>query len=237
MWDQSTLTASGLLRQADGAFTKETYNINLNQPAKKGSIPNFQQSFFNCVGLTGRTRTPGSPKLGVDPVGVGSTNPVTVDLTGTGVPSVAGIWQTFAPNSLVVGLLNGDLSAKSTVKYPVGLNPATVLAGDFNGDGKHDIAVIYFGPDDGSAPGGVSLLIGNFAAGSLKTAVNYPTGASASKPRWRGTSMAMAAPISQLRDASGHVVILLGNADGTLSMRRFICRLDDLQFRCSGRWR
>jgi hypothetical protein len=54
-WDASSLTASGLLRQADGSFTEETYNINLNQPAKTGSVADFQQNFFNCVGLAARS--------------------------------------------------------------------------------------------------------------------------------------------------------------------------------------
>jgi serine/threonine protein kinase len=55
------------------------------------------------------------------------------------------------------------------VAYPVGTSPYTVVAGDFNGDGKLDLAVSNIGSND------VSVLLGN-GDGSFGKAVSYPAG-------------------------------------------------------------
>jgi len=70
---------------------------------------------------------------------------------------------------------NSDYTLRSASGYTVGAGVTGVLAGDFNGDGKHDVAAVYSGPDDNSAPGGISLLLGN-GDGTLQPAVNYPAG-------------------------------------------------------------
>src|SRR6266481_6798217 len=55
--------------------------------------------------------------------------------------------------------------------YPVGTTPAAVAVGDFNGDGKPDIAVANTGSDN------VSILLGN-GDGTFQPAVNYSAGCS-----------------------------------------------------------
>src|SRR5258708_24115405 len=55
--------------------------------------------------------------------------------------------------------------------YPVGTAPAFIVTGDFNGDGKVDIAVGNAGSND------VSILLGN-GDGTFKAAVNSPAGLS-----------------------------------------------------------
>ena len=55
------------------------------------------------------------------------------------------------------------------VNYPAGTSPAMTAFGDFNGDGKVDLAVANF--DSGN----VSVLLGN-GNGTFAAAVNYPTG-------------------------------------------------------------
>lgn len=55
--------------------------------------------------------------------------------------------------------------------FPVGMAPAFIVTGDFNGDGKMDIAVGNAGSND------VSILLGN-GDGTFKAAVNSPAGAS-----------------------------------------------------------
>src|SRR6202049_1746735 len=57
--------------------------------------------------------------------------------------------------------------------YPVGTSPAGIAVGDFNGDGKPDIAVANTGS------GNVSILLGN-GDGTFQPAVNYSAGNSPS---------------------------------------------------------
>lgn len=54
------------------------------------------------------------------------------------------------------------------MNYPVGYGPTSVVVGDFNGDGKPDLAVA----DNGS--GCVSILLGN-GDGTFRRQVNYTT--------------------------------------------------------------
>src|SRR3989441_4232860 len=62
-----------------------------------------------------------------------------------------------------------QLSFAVEATYPVGLAPFSVLAADFNGDGKQDLAVANFDSDNV----GVQLGADN---GTLQPAVNYPVG-------------------------------------------------------------
>jgi hypothetical protein len=92
--------------------------------------------------------------------------------------------------------------------YPAGDEPASVTTGDFDGDGRKDLAVA----NNGS--GNVSVLLGN-GDGTFKAAVNYAAG---NGPRSvttgdfdgdGGTDLAVA------NNGSGNVSVLLGNGDGT----------------------
>ena len=74
----------------------------------------------------------------------------------------------------------------AAVNYGVGTNPASAAAGDFNGDGKADLAVANAGSNN------VSVLLGN-GNGTFQAAVNY--GAGHILFRWRsGTSTGTARP-------------------------------------------
>src|ERR1700675_103643 len=53
--------------------------------------------------------------------------------------------------------------------YPVGTTPGAVATGDFNNDGKPDLAVANSGSND------ISILLGN-ADGTFQSAVNYSAG-------------------------------------------------------------
>ncbi len=63
-----------------------------------------------------------------------------------------------------------DLRPK--VDYAVGNRPNSVAVGDFNGDGKHDIAAT----NSGSGSNLVSVLLRNAANNGFDAAVNYVTG-------------------------------------------------------------
>src|SRR5215472_5126182 len=93
------------------------------------------------------------------------------------------------------------------VSYPVGTRPSIIITGDFNGDGKPDLAVANAGSND------ISVLLNN-GGGTFKAAVNSPAGAS---------PLGMVAGDLNgdgkldivVINSTGGVFLLLGNGDGT----------------------
>ena len=73
------------------------------------------------------------------------------------------------PGTVSVLLGKGDGTFQAPVKYTVGNTPRSVAVGDFNGDGKADLAVANLWD-------GVSVLLGN-GDGTFQAAVNYAAGA------------------------------------------------------------
>jgi hypothetical protein len=64
---------------------------------------------------------------------------------------------------------------KSAVSYPVGTAPLAVSVGDFNGDGKPDMAVANFGNPAAGDDGNVSILLGN-GDGTFQPALDVAAG-------------------------------------------------------------
>ena len=82
-----------------------------------------------------------------------------------------------------------------------------MAVGDFNGDGKADLAVANYDSNN------VSVLLGN-GDGTFQTAVNY--GAGMLPSRWRsGISMETERPTWPWPTPGINVSVLLGNGDGT----------------------
>ena len=96
--------------------------------------------------------------------------------------------------------------------YPVGTSPAAIAVGDFNGDGKIDIAVANTGSSD------VSILLGN-GDGTFRPAVNFSAGNNPQEIAvgdFNGDGkldLAVFQPGSN--GVAGSISILLGNGDGT----------------------
>ena len=69
------------------------------------------------------------------------------------------------PGSLYLLLGNGDGTFQSPVPYTAAefLSPISLVAGDFNGDGRLDLALIDDGNQDfgGTVPASVDVLLGN----------------------------------------------------------------------------
>src|SRR5439155_22354410 len=68
--------------------------------------------------------------------------------------------------------LSGGASQSSFAvhsNYPAGFSPSSVAVGDFNGDGKQDLAVANDGSDN------VSVLLGN-DIGTLQASLSFPVG-------------------------------------------------------------
>src|SRR5215467_6595960 len=125
-------------------------------------------------------------------------------------------WQLLL--SLVVSLWfaanTGAVEFASPSAYAVGSSPQTIVVGDFNADGKLDLAVLNTGSNN------VSILLGN-GDGTFQAAKNFVAGASPSgilAADFNGDGkldLAVFMPGNTSNSTSGEVRILLGNGDGT----------------------
>jgi uncharacterized repeat protein (TIGR01451 family) len=103
---------------------------------------------------------------------------------------------------------------RSATGYAVGSSPQSVVVGDFNGDGKLDLAVLNTGSNN------VSILLGN-GDGTFQAAKNFdagdnPFGIFLADFNGDGKlDLAVFMPGNASNSVSGEVRILLGNGDGT----------------------
>ena len=129
----------------------------------------------------------------------------------TSTATAAPTWpsRTIWPDDVSVLLGNGDGTFQTQVTYAVGIDPDSLVAGDFNGDGRTDLAVANYGSND------VSVLLGN-GDGTFQTAGDVRGGVRPVLRSWPATSTATAAPTWPSRTRlDGDVSVLLGNGDGT----------------------
>jgi hypothetical protein len=116
------------------------------------------------------------------PVGNGPTSVAVADLDGDGRLDlvVANFGNSQSPGSTISVLLADPNGPPATflpaVPYTVGTAPAALAVGDFNGDGRPDVAVANFGLF--ASPGNmVSVLLGDpNQPGKLQNAANYTAG-------------------------------------------------------------
>ena len=110
--------------------------------------------------------------------------------------------------TISVLLGNGDGSFQPPVGYDADGRPKSVAIGDFNHDGKLDLAVANF------VSGNVSVLLGN-GDGTFRAAVNYVAGTA---PRWIATGDLNGDGKLDLAVAdfgTRNIAVLLGNGNGT----------------------
>ena len=114
-----------------------------------------------------------------------------------------------SPGDAVVLIGNGDGTFQSPVEYIVGLRPEDLAVGDFNGDGKPDLAVANFNSKT------VSILLNN-GDGTFQPHVDYPADIGTDGPELMVAADFRGKGILDLAFASGSV--LLGNGNGTFTV-------------------
>jgi hypothetical protein len=113
----------------------------------------------------------------------------------------------------------GTINFLGPTNYPVGTAPVAVAVGDWNGDGKQDLAVVNSGSSS------VSILQGN-GDGTFQPAKSYSVGTNPvflaagdfNQDHNADLAVALAGDISN--GQTGGVSILLGNGDGTFQAAR-----------------
>ncbi len=142
------------------------------------------------------------------------------DFNGDGKADLVVANQGFAnaPGTNISVLLgNGDGTFQSAVNYDAGIGPSSVAVGDFNGDGKPDLAVANAGMATNFTyytNGSVSVLLGN-GDGTFQLKVDYGAGLSPFSLAV-GDFNGDGRPDIAVASHNGNVSVLLGNGHGTL---------------------
>jgi hypothetical protein len=108
---------------------------------------------------------------------------------------------------------NGDGTFQTAYTYYAGIHPTSVAVGDFNGDGKQDLAVASYWSSN------VSVLLGNgdgtFLTAKSYTAGVYPRSVAVGDFNGDGKLDLAVAGYTQGEFSYGTVSVLLGQGDGT----------------------
>ena len=188
------------------------------------AAPLFGQPVTLTATVTGGTATGGKVVFydGVTPVGTatasGSQATLSTVMLGLGARSLTAYYlgsstlgaSVSTPISKTIGVRTGA-ALGSPIPYTAGPNTQWVVMGDFNGDGRQDIAA---GNWDSSSTHEIAVLIGN-GDGTFKPAVQYDT---VSTPHAIAVADMNGDGIQDLviaRKEANLVSILLGNGDGT----------------------
>jgi hypothetical protein len=199
-----------------------------------GTVTFVDTSFANNVLATASlgTGTPGigfleslSPSFGSSP-----TNEATADFNDDGIPDLAILSSNNSlgggPYTLAVFLGNGDgtFRAGPTIQPPGMQIYPSMISGDFNGDGKPDLAILSY---NGSSTSYLTILLnngdGSFSAKPTVVAFNQGNvGGDTISPGvmavadFNGDGELDLAVVGDYVSAGG-VIILLGNGDGTFN--------------------
>lgn len=129
------------------------------------------------------------------------------DFNGDGIPDIATV-SPVRGNHLNVLLGNGDGSFHAAARnFPLGNAPVALATGDFNGDGKTDIAVVDQGSDS------LSILLGE-GNGEFETIAGHATGHAPSAIAVADFNGDGKLDLAITNSLDNTVSVLLGNGDG-----------------------
>jgi hypothetical protein len=131
------------------------------------------------------------------------------DFNGDGIPDVAVLDTNGSGKTVAVLLGNGDGTLRQLASYNTGLGCVWVATGDFNGDGKIDLAVVDQTDDS------FSILLGN-GDGTFQKHVDTSLSARPSFVIVGDFNQDGKADLA-IPESGNNVAILLGNGDGTFS--------------------
>ena len=162
------------LGQGDGTFqTPASYGV--GQAAESVITGDFNGDGFPdlVVGNTGSNSLsllPGNGDGTFQPAkaipGYWALTVAAADFNGDGILDL--VFGSYPGTGVTVLLGNGDGTFQNLGSYGVGDQPESIAVGDFNGDGKPDVAVA-------TQSSGAAVLLG-YGDGTFHTAVNYSTG-------------------------------------------------------------
>ena len=214
------------LGNGDGTFQPEV-ETSLTQPAGGAAAADFNSDgkadltviYSNCSNGTclpgdavifisngdGTFQPPAEYAVGLQSENV-SPNVVVSDFNGDGKPDLA--VTNLGANTVSILLNNGDGTFQPHVDDPAGTGPTYILAGDFNGDGFLDLAILD--------TNGIFVLLGNGNGTFNQGAQVYTlSGYAIVAGDFNADGKLDLAVTSNLNETQGTVLILLGNGDGT----------------------
>ncbi len=184
----------------------KTFSSSFSSPAAAATVTGFYPTTASLLSSGGSA---GNWSLTTTILGIGTT---TLSPTGT-----VSLLDTSNANLLVGtgGLGTGTVGHQTVVggnsPIPVGRNPQSVVAGDFDGDGYIDLAVLN------ASDKSISILIGNGAGKFTASTTKYATGTGPVAIVTADFNGDGKLDLAVANSSAGAVGILLGNGDGTFN--------------------
>lgn len=199
-----------LVRQPDNSYTQLRFGIT----PPYGMLSSMESLTAIVSGSTKLLldAAPGPPN-----VGLASQYAAIGDFKGDGSPGVAYVDVVRNRSGIYVYLGSSGFVFSTSALYTIGTQTAGAITGDFNRDGKSDIAVVYHG--NSTTPGGVGILSNN-GDGTFAPAVTYAAGASpvsVAALDLNHDGILDLAVADGGGTTNGAVYVLRGNGDGTFT--------------------